>query len=178
VDEFVQHDLNEGLPPVDVTRYDYVLLLDVIEHLAVPEAMIDNLWQALGRSPSTTLIVSTANIGFFANRGMLLVGQFNYGKRGILDRTHTRLFTFASFRRLFEQGGFRVLDSSGLPAPWPMILGRSASSRIAMTLNRWMIWLARGLFSYQIFMTVQPVPSLDYLLRVTREHSEHRAAGN
>ena len=39
---------------------------------------------------------------------MLLFGQFNYGKRGILDLTHTRLFTFESFRRLFEQGGFRV----------------------------------------------------------------------
>ena len=43
---------------------------------------------------------------------MLLLGQFNYGKRGILDLTHTRLFTFASFRRLFEQGGFRVVDSA------------------------------------------------------------------
>ena len=33
---------------------------------------------------------------------MLLFGQFNYGKRGILDLTHTRLFTFESFRRLFD----------------------------------------------------------------------------
>ena len=35
----------------------------------------------------------------------MLFGQFNYGKRGILDMTHTRLFTFRSFRRLLEEAG-------------------------------------------------------------------------
>ena len=53
-------------------------------------------------------MLSTGNIGFFVTRLMLLFGQFNYGKRGILDMTHTRLFTFTSLRRLLEQSGFRI----------------------------------------------------------------------
>jgi glycosyltransferase involved in cell wall biosynthesis/SAM-dependent methyltransferase len=173
---FVRHDLNQGLPPMPLHEYDYILLLDVIEHLTSPEALAEQLHRALGQRPSTTLLVSTANIGFIVTRGMLLAGQFNYGRRGILDRTHARLFTFASFRRLFEQAGFQISASAGVPAPWPMALGSGLAGRAALALNRWMIALARGLFSYQILMTVRPQPSLEYLLRATREHSTLRAA--
>ena len=64
---------------------------------------------------------------------MLLIGQFNYGKRGILDLTHARLFTFESFRRLFEQGGFRVVENARHSGPvrrWCSgdgVVGRTAS---------------------------------------------------
>ena len=34
LDAFHQHDLNNGLPTVDIADFDYILLLDVIEHLA------------------------------------------------------------------------------------------------------------------------------------------------
>jgi hypothetical protein len=70
-------------------------------------------------------VVSTGNVAFVVTRLMLPAGQFNYGKRGILDLTHTRLFTFASMRRLFEQQGFLVLETRGVPAPFPMALGRT-----------------------------------------------------
>ena len=60
---------------------------------------------------------------------MLLFGQFNYGKRGVLDLTHTRLFTFGSFRRLFEQAGFKVVEERGVPGPFPLAMGDSALSR-------------------------------------------------
>ena len=55
-------------------------------------------------SPETEVIISTANVAFLITRLMLFLGQFNYGKRGILDLTHTRLLTFASFPlyRLYE----------------------------------------------------------------------------
>ena len=111
--------------------YDYVLLLDVIEHLASPEAFVERLRDGADAfAVRPTLLVSTANIGFFVNRLMLLIGQFNYGKRGILDLTHTRLFTFASFRRLFEQGGFRVREIRGIPGPFALVFGtRSARPR-------------------------------------------------
>ena len=34
--------------------------------------------------------------------------SFHYGRRGILDLTHTRLFTVSSFRRLLRNAGFRI----------------------------------------------------------------------
>ena len=45
-------------------------------------------------------------------------------KRGILDLTHTRLFTFSTLRRLLEGAGFQVLELRGVPAPFPLALGR------------------------------------------------------
>ena len=119
LDAFVLHDLNDGLPPLNAADYDHVLLLDVIEHLASPETFVEQLRRGPEAAPGTRVLVSTANIGFLVNRLMLLFGQFNYGKRGILDLTHTRLFTFESFRRLFEQGGFRVAADTGHPRTLP-----------------------------------------------------------
>ena len=175
LDGFVLHDLNDGVPPVDFRDYDYVLLLDILEHLASPETFVEELRAALARSPSTRVLASTANIGFIITRLMLLAGQFNYGKRGILDLTHTRLFTFASFRRLFEQSGFRVLSARGIPGPFPLALGRGALGRTAFTINDWLIRLAPGLFSYQMFFVVESLPSLEYLLSEAREHSAARS---
>ncbi len=175
LDEFVLHDLNDGLPPVNAADYNYVLLLDVIEHLASPEAFVEQLRRVLNTTPGTRVIVSTANIGFLVNRLMLLFGQFNYGKRGILDLTHTRLFTFKSFRQLFEQGGFRVTAARGIPGPFPLALGNQALSRFVMRVNQWLIAVAPGLFSYQMFFVVEPLPSLEYLLDKAREQSALRS---
>ena len=35
---FYLHDLNQGLPQLNYAHYDYVLMLDVVEHLARPES--------------------------------------------------------------------------------------------------------------------------------------------
>jgi len=174
LDEFILHDLNQGVPALDFRKYDCVLLLDVIEHLASPEAFVDQLRAALALAPSTTLLVSTANIGFVVNRLMLFVGQFNYGKRGILDLTHTRLFTFASFRRLFEQAGFTVKRMRGVPGPFALVFGRGALGRMMLALNKGLIRIAPGLFSYQIFFVAVSRPSLEYLLRQANEESAAR----
>jgi glycosyltransferase involved in cell wall biosynthesis len=175
LDRFIRHDLNNGFPPVDPHEYDFILLLDVIEHLSSPEAFVDDLRTALKLAPAVGILVSTANIGFAVNRLMHLVGQFNYGKRGILDLTHSRLFTFSSFRRLFEQGGFRVRQIRGIPGPFPLVLGDGPLARSFLAINTALIRVARGLFSYQLFFVVEPQPSLDYLLREAHQESAIRS---
>ena len=103
---------------------------------------------------------------------MLLFGQFNYGRRGILDRTHRRLFTFGSLGKLLEQSGYRIIEARGVPAPFPLAV-RSG------WLNRWLLWcnqalirVSRGLFSYQIFIRAQATPSVHHLLEQTVESSD------
>ncbi len=174
LDAFMLHDLNDGLGAIDLREYDCVLLLDVIEHLRSPEAFVQELRNGLKRAPGTMILASTANIGFFVNRLMLLAGQFNYGKRGILDLTHSRLFTFSSFRRLFEQGGFRVREIRGIPGPFPLAFGDSRVSRALLAINTALIRISRGLFSYQMCFVVEPLPSLEYLLRSAEERSAGR----
>jgi SAM-dependent methyltransferase len=172
LDRFIRHDLNDGIPRLDVTHFEYVLLLDVIEHLLSPERFVGELRKAL--TPHTKVLASTGNIGFFVNRFMLLGGQFNYGKRGILDLTHTRLFTLASFRQLFEQNGFRILSTRAVPAPLALVFGSSRLSLFLTAVNGWLARLAPRLFAYQLFFVVEPLPSLEYLLGAAYADSERR----
>jgi hypothetical protein len=123
---------------------------------------------------NTKIIASTGNIAFFVQRFMLLFGQFNYGKRGILDMTHTRLFTFGSFIRLFKQSGFQVVNSNGIPAPFPLAIGNNFLSHLLLKFNTFLIRFAKGLFSYQILIEARATPSLDTLLYKTMQESETR----
>ena len=172
--DFIQHNLNRKQWPVALEEYDYLLLLDVIEHLVSPEEFIDNLRENLQNTQEIRIHASTGNIGFFIIRIMLLLGKFNYGKKGILDLTHTRLFTFKSFRRLFEQAGFIVLEERGVPAPFPFALGENWVSHLFISINKFMIKLSRSLFSYQIFLVVRPRPSLNYLLKTATEGAQKK----
>ena len=117
------------------------------------------------------LVITTANIGFIATRLMLFCGQFNYGKRGILDATHARLFTFRSMRELLEQAGYKILETHGIPAPFPKALGLNWLTRLLVRLNAALIRVARGLFSYQIFVRAQALPTVNNLLAETIDTS-------
>jgi hypothetical protein len=123
----------------------------------------------------TKLILSTPNIGFLIIRIMLLVGQFNYGKRGILDLTHKRLFTFSSLRRLLEQRGFQITASRGIPAPYPVALGHNFVSRFLLAVNTACLRLLPSMFSYQILLVAEPRPSLEILLQRAIDESSARA---
>ena len=86
-----------------------MLALDVLEHLRSPEDGVRKIAEIL--KPRGRLYASTGNIAFHVMRLSLVLGQFNYGKRGILDLTHTRLFTISSFKQLLVNGGF--IDQGG-----------------------------------------------------------------
>jgi glycosyltransferase involved in cell wall biosynthesis len=176
LDEFWQHDLNDLPLPVDLSTFDYVLLLDVIEHLANPEEFVREMWRTTAESPELRLVISSGNVAFAPTRLLLLAGQFNYGKRGILDMTHTRLFTFATLRRLLEGEGFRIESIKGVPAPFPEALGdASALGELLVRVNKLLIALRRSMFAYQMFMVARPRPGLPYLLRRATEASAARA---
>jgi len=176
LDSFQLYDLNRSPFPVALEGVNVALMLDAIEHLASPERFLDGFREAAERHPDMTFVVSTGNVGFFVVRLMLLLGQFNYGKRGILDLTHTRLYTFGSFRRLLEQSGFDVVEMRGVPAPFPLALGSQGLARLLLALNRAMIAVSRSLFAFQIFAVARPRPGLAYLLDRARREAGARAA--
>ena len=175
LDAFFQHDLNDPLLPVNPADFDYVLALDVIEHLASPESFLDLLHSSLANAPGTKLIISTGNVAFAPLRLMLLLGQFNYGRRGILDLTHTRLLTFATFRRLLEGASFRLEQERGVVAPFTTALGNTRLSRLLLLLNRSLVKLRPELFAYQIFVVAVAQPPLPHLLGLATESARERA---
>lgn len=163
--EFQICDLNIMLPNIDYDKLDYIIILDVIEHLKSPEKFMVNLYNKILYNEKVKILISTPNISFFVIRFMLLFGSFNYGKKGILDRTHTRLFTFSTFEKLITASNFRIIEKKGIPPPYPLAIGKNLISRILLNINSFFIIILKSLFSYQIFLTIKPNTSLELLLK-------------
>jgi glycosyltransferase involved in cell wall biosynthesis len=164
--DFIRWDLDREEFPVNVSEFDQIFLLDIVEHLKDPARFMDELRFATGcKRPE--IILTTANIGFFATRLMLLLGQFNYGKKGILDVTHTHLFTFRSIRELLNQSGYKIVEVRGIPAPFPIALGSKFVARLLVRINSALIWLSKGFFAYQIFVRAEARPTVNNLLGET-----------
>src|SRR5438045_9668610 len=119
-----------------------MMMLDIIEHLKQPEQFMDELrFAAVCKRPE--VIITTANIGFCVTRLMLFFGQFNYGRKGILDATHIRLFTFRSLKALLEQSGYNILEVRGIPAPFPTAIGNNYVSRLVVQFSQALICISQ-----------------------------------
>lgn len=162
----VAYDLNADFDTFfGANQFDTVIALDVIEHLNEPEAAVQKIARVL--KPDGRLVASTANIGYFIVRGLLLLGIFNYGKRGILDKTHKRLFTLRSFRRLLRTYGFAVEEVRGFGPPIrDMISDRGAFRLLDSALGK-LARLLPGLFAYNYVMIARRLPSLEELYTAT-----------
>ncbi|MEO6872643.1 MAG: bifunctional glycosyltransferase/class I SAM-dependent methyltransferase [Chthoniobacterales bacterium] len=172
--EFAPTGLPVAVPapqiPEDISAYDQVLLMDLIEHLHDPESFVDQLRQrTVGKRPE--VIITAANVAFFIPRIMLALGQFNYSRKGILGLGHRRLFTFRSLRALLEEAGYEILEARGVPAPFPLALGRNRWSRALLQINQLLLRISKSLFSYQLCFRARALPIASHLLRETIESS-------
>jgi len=166
----ILQDLDD--PPVfDTNPYQHILILDMIEHLRNPELFLQRLRSQFTHDKKT-VIITTPNVAFLPERLMLLAGQFNYGKTGILDVTHTRLFTFRSLRRLLRDHGFRIKAIRGVPAPFPKALGDGRLGRAALALNQVLIRLSKTLFAYQIYVEAETTPDAEFVLESSKAASQ------
>ncbi len=149
--------------PVGEKKVDYVLLLDVIEHLIDPEAFLSMIRERLAEH-RPEIIITTGNIAFILTRLSLLFGQFNYGKRGILDMTHKRLFTFSSIKQLLTSFGYELTKVEGAPVPIPFVIPNKPLANLLLNINKILIKLSKGMFSFQIALVAKPMPTLSLLL--------------
>lgn len=137
--------------------------IDIFEHFRKPEEFLENL-RISAKTKHPKLIITTGNVAFFIIRFQLLLGHFNYGKRGILDLTHTKLYTFKTLEKLLRQCGYKIVKTKGIPVPFPKIIGLNLFSNILLKINDLLIHISKGLFSYQIFMVALPISTVETIL--------------
>lgn len=175
-DRFIRADLNRGLPDLGGQEFDFILALDVIEHLDDPEDFLDELREVAAAWPDAKLIATTGNIGFILMRASMLLGRFEYGRRGILDLTHRRLFTFNTFQRAMRSAGFVVEQVEGMVPPLPFVFGSSRLGRVLMSAAKALVKTWPRLFGFQCVMIARPRPTLHTLLARAHDAATERLA--
>ncbi|MBM3283665.1 class I SAM-dependent methyltransferase [Candidatus Gottesmanbacteria bacterium] len=88
--------------------FDYILLMDILEHLKNPGKLLVTLKPYLKKKGK--IIICVPNVAFFSVRLNILLGKFNYEQYGILDESHLHFFTKQTFLRLVQDSGLKLLD--------------------------------------------------------------------
>lgn len=115
LDQVILGDIEQlaiDLPP---SSFDVLLMSEVLEHLRDPARVLAKL-RPLLRSGAIVL-AGSPNVCHYSVLLMLLRGRWDYEREGIMDETHLRWFSPATYRQLFENAGY-VVDHVG-PA-WPL----------------------------------------------------------
>ncbi len=158
LDDFFEADLNVGLPPGIGQDFDAVVAADVFEHLANPEKALRDLRGVL--APRGIVIASVPNVAHWYPRLRILLGRFDYERRGIFDAGHLRFFTQNSFERMAGRAGMRVRQRSRTGLPVEVASRGGSAPTVALKLIGGIdaigLTLFPGLFSYQLLFELEP----------------------
>lgn len=86
--------------------FDYILLMDILEHLKNPSSALQIFVPYLKKEGK--IIISVPNVAFLSIRLALLRGKFTYQKLGIMDETHLRFFTRKTLLDMIEKTGLHI----------------------------------------------------------------------
>ncbi|TFG59304.1 MAG: glycosyltransferase [Deltaproteobacteria bacterium] len=152
-------------------HYDCCIALDVVEHMNDPDDFLREVFRIL--KTGGKLFVSTANICYLPVRLSLLLGQFNYGKRGILDRTHKRLFSVRGLRKSLVQNGFKIEAIRGFGPPLTDLVSGRWLVRCIERGHAFLSRLYPKMFAYNFLYVVRRLDGLsDIFERTVREPGE------
>ena len=87
-------------------RYDYIVALDVLEHLANPEHTLQKASKLL--KPTGKILLSVPNVAHNAVIIELLQNRFTYGRLGLLDNTHIHFFAYESICQMLKNVGLYI----------------------------------------------------------------------
>lgn len=128
-----------------LSRYDVILVSEVLEHLFFPEKLLSGLKQFA--SEETHIILTVPNVLFWKNRLAILFGRFEYTDVGLMDRGHVHFFTWKTFTQMIQAAGYTIIENNNNYAT------RGTRS--------WLGPLFPGLFAYQLIVHCKISPDND-----------------
>jgi SAM-dependent methyltransferase len=128
--------------------YDVVICSHLLEHIAYPQRLLDDIFKVL--RPGGSFIVAIPNIFFWQDRFKLLCGEWEYQQSGTFDYTHLRWYTHKTMARLLGECGFvgNVMQADGwIPLPGlRFLVGNKWRNRLNVLACKWL----PGLFGKQL----------------------------
>ncbi|MEG2295981.1 MAG: class I SAM-dependent methyltransferase, partial [Oscillospiraceae bacterium] len=96
-------------------KYDYIVFLDVLEHLYNP---MDILIKCKGfLKDNGSILLSVPNIAHNSIIINLINNKFEYTKLGLLDDTHIRFFAYDTVCKMVEDSGYCAIEKKALQNP-------------------------------------------------------------
>jgi SAM-dependent methyltransferase len=164
LDEVIVCDLDTDFPNIEASTIDCVIFGDVLEHLYDPESMLQRARRCL--TPAGLALICVPNIGHFSVIKALLRADLMYQPSGILDATHIRFFSHATFVKMLLDVGFvpdlvETIGSGGtehvIPAATPLLdYVRVPPARALQSMD-----------AYQYVFAARPLPDIDMVAPVT-----------
>jgi 2-polyprenyl-3-methyl-5-hydroxy-6-metoxy-1,4-benzoquinol methylase len=108
IDRFIIADVEHQNLDLEPDSFDVVICGDVLEHLRDP-------WNALlylggFLRPGGVFVISLPNILYWRAFVRIVMGDFRYGRAGVLDRSHLRFFCRKNMINLVRSAGLGVLQ--------------------------------------------------------------------
>jgi 2-polyprenyl-3-methyl-5-hydroxy-6-metoxy-1,4-benzoquinol methylase len=122
--------------PYPSDYFDVLIASEVLEHLVDPYETVRRLCALV--KPGGRILASSPNISWFGNIVGLIKGKFEYEEEGMMDRTHLRWFTPASYAAMFVEAGVRV----DRLAPLAAVTGKNARRK------RWISYVFGNRFDH------------------------------
>lgn len=120
--------LNENSLPKYISKFDYIICGDILEHLRDPKFTLNILKSFLKKDGA--IIASIPNIAHMSIKSNLLLNDFTYTPTGLLDETHIHFFTYKSIAEMvssinlkIEECDFTMFDKIGMQKtnPYPFL---------------------------------------------------------
>lgn len=155
-DKVINYDLNSGKAlHIPKKHFDYILMIDVIEHLPEPDKVLDLIKPFLKKGGK--IIFSIPNIAHASVRWMLLNGGFNYSEQGIMDRTHIHFYTKDTFQKFLTSQGYKIIQMVPTNGMCKVPFLYKITDRIPQAWQYWLVKQFPALFGYQ-FITLTELP--------------------
>ena len=90
-------------------EYDYIILLDVLEHLTYPLECLKK-WKKCLKKDGIFIINIPNLMHYTVMYNLLKLGRFPYADIGLLDCTHCHLFTYQQIMILLQEAGLKMTD--------------------------------------------------------------------
>lgn len=118
LDEVFEIDLEQNSNWAPPRKYEVITILDVLEHLQDPWALLKRLQSWL--MPHGVVVASVPNLRYWpVLKDLVFAKNFTYTDRGVMDRTHLRFFTQSSMRDMFNRAGYSIVRMEGINATEP-----------------------------------------------------------
>jgi 2-polyprenyl-3-methyl-5-hydroxy-6-metoxy-1,4-benzoquinol methylase len=146
----------EGTKRLENSKFDAIILADVLEHLEDPALVLQKLKTIL--EDNGYFIISLPNTGILPSRILSFLGIKLRMDRGIFDRTHLHEYTYNQAIKFIENQNLKIAKITVTPSPLPILSSFFNEDKPFYFAYKFANYLARvfpSLFAYQTIIVAK-----------------------